>query len=95
MKETNHFRKGAVFFSFALGLLIIAEALAAGVPRISKEELLAMMTNPDVIIIDVRLSGDAANSGSKIKGAIREDPQKVETWMDKYPRDKTLVFYCA
>ena len=95
MKETNHFRKGVILFSFALGLLIIAEALAAGVPRISKEELLAMMTNPDVIIIDVRLSGDAANSSSKIKGAVREDPHKVETWMDKYPRDKTLVFYCA
>jgi hypothetical protein len=67
MKETNHFRKGAIFFSFAMGLLVIAEALAAGVPRISKEELLSLMTSPEVIIIDVRLSGDAADSGSKIK----------------------------
>ncbi len=95
MKETDHFQEKAVFFIFAVGLFVVAEALAAGVPRISKEDLLAMMTKPDVIIIDVRLSGDAAESGSKIKGAVREDPQKVETWMDKYPRDKTLVFYCA
>ncbi len=95
MKEMNCFQKGAIFFSFALSLFVIAEALAAQVPRISKEDLLAMMANPDVIIVDVRLSGDAADSGSKIKGAVREDPQKVETWMDKYPRDKTLVFYCA
>ena len=95
MKATNCFRTRAIFFSFAVGLLVIAEALAAGIPRISKEDLLAMMTRPDVIIIDVRLSGDAAQSGSKIKGAVREDPQKVETWMDKYPKDKTLVFYCA
>ncbi len=95
MKEMNHFHKAVVFFSLAMGLFLVAEALAAGVPRISKEDLLAMMAKPDVIIIDVRLSGDVAESGSKIKGAVREDPQKVETWMDKYPRDKTLVFYCA
>jgi hypothetical protein len=95
MKEMNHFRKRAVFFSLAVGLFVVAEALAAGVPRISKEELVAMMTNPDVIIIDVRLSGDAADSGSKIKGAVREDPHQVEAWMDKYTTNKTLVFYCA
>ncbi len=95
MKETNHLHKTAVFFSFVMGLFFVAEALAAGVPRISKEDLLAIMTKPDVIIIDVRLSGDAADSGSKIKGAVREDPEKVEAWMDKYPKDKTLVFYCA
>ncbi len=95
MKGMNHLRKVAVFFSLAVGLFAVTEALAAGVPRISKEDLLAMMTKPDVIIIDVRLSGDAAESGSKIKGAVREDPLKVESWMDKYPKDKTLVFYCA
>ena len=48
-----------------------------------------------VIIIDVRLSGNLAESGSRIKGAVTEDPGKVEAWMDKYPKDKTLVFYCA
>ena len=95
MKKMNHFHKGAIVFCLALSLLFIAEALAAEVPRISKEDLLIRMTNPDVIIVDVRLSGDAADSGSKIKGAVREDSHKVETWMDKYPRDKTLVFYCA
>jgi rhodanese-related sulfurtransferase len=31
----------------------------------------------------------------KIKGAVREDLEKVDTWMNKYPKDKTLVFYCA
>lgn len=95
MKEMNRFHKAAIFFSLAMGLFFVAETLAAEVPRISKEELLAMMTKPDVIIIDVRLGGDVADSSSKIKGAIREDPHKVETWMDKYPKDRTIVFYCA
>ncbi len=95
MKGMNHLRKAAMFFSFVAGSFFVAQAMAAGVPRISKEDLLALMTKPDVIIIDVRLSGDVADSSSKVKGAVREDPQKVETWMDKYPKDKTLVFYCA
>ncbi len=95
MKDRFLFRRGAILFYLALSLFFIAEAFAAGVPKVSKEELQAMMTNPDVIIIDVRLGGDVADSGSKIKGAIREDPGKVDSWMEKYPKDKTLVFYCA
>ena len=39
--------------------------------------------------------GDWAPSNTKIKGAIREDPPKVSSWMEKYPKDKTLVFYCS
>ncbi len=95
MKYERFFSKGTTLFCLALGLFFTAGAFAAGVPKVSKEELQAMMTNPDVIIIDVRLSGDAAESGSKIKGAIREDPGKVVSWMEKYPKDKTMVFYCA
>jgi hypothetical protein len=27
---------------------------------------------------------------------VREDPLKdVQGWFDKYPKDKTLVFYCS
>jgi hypothetical protein len=31
----------------------------------------------------------------KIKGAVREEPDKIDSWMGKYGNDKTLVFYCA
>ena len=61
----------------------------------SKEDLQTMLGNPEVVIIDVRAGGDWSAGDSKIKGAIREDPGKVDSWMDKYPKDKTLVFYCA
>jgi hypothetical protein len=84
----------AVFFC-VLGCLLIAEAFAADVPKMSKEELLAKLGNPDVIVIDVRSPGDWAPSNTKIKGAIREDPPNVSSWMEKYPKDKTLVFYCS
>ena len=68
---------------------------AAEVPRITREEVKGMLGNPDVTIIDVRAGGDWNSSNVKIQGAVREDPSKVGSWMDKYPKDKTLIFYCA
>ena len=75
-------------------------ALAMGkgpeAPRITKEQLLAMMGNPEVVILDVRESGSWKGSQRKIKGAVREDPTiDVKTWAEKVPRDKTLVLYCS
>ncbi len=64
-------------------------------PRITKEELKARLDNPDVIIIDVRIGRDWNDSTLKIKGALREDPRDVSSWMNKYSRDKTIVFYCG
>ena len=61
----------------------------------TKEELKAMLGNPDLIIIDVRYGRDWTDSELKIKGAVREDPETFDSWAKKYPKDKTLVFYCA
>lgn len=65
------------------------------VPRITKEECRKILGNPDVIIIDVRQQADWKASNEKIQGAAREDPDKVVSVMDNYPKDKTLIFYCA
>jgi rhodanese-related sulfurtransferase len=68
---------------------------AADVALITKEELKSMLGNPDVIVVDVRQPSHYDESGTKIKGAVREAPSGVTTWMKKYAKDKTLVFYCA
>jgi len=65
------------------------------VPRIPKEEVKSLLGKPDIFIVDVRADRDWTDSDLKIKGAIREDPQTIESWANKYPKDKTLVFYCA
>jgi len=70
-------------------------ALAQEAPRITKEELKEMLGNPDVIIIDLRLGRDWENSELRIEGALREDPGNLNSWISKYPREKTLVLYCA
>jgi predicted sulfurtransferase len=62
-------------------------------PRITKEELKSTLGNPEVIVVDVRLSDEWKKSEWKIKGAVREDPEKFKSWAGNYPRDKTLVFY--
>jgi len=70
-------------------------ARSADVPRMTKDELKAMLGNPDLVIVDVRLGKDWTDNDSKIQGAIREDPESVKSWAKKYPKDKTFVLYCA
>ncbi len=76
-------------------ILFTMTTMAAEVPRMTKEELKEMLGNQDVIIVDTRIGTDWNGSEFKIKGAVREDPTKVSEWIEKYPRDKTFVFYCA
>lgn len=92
-------RKGIVLVAiamvFAVAAFLASPAVAQDVKKMSIEELKGMLGNPEVIILDVRSSADWKLSKVKIKGAVREDPEKADTWISKYPKDKTLVFYCA
>jgi rhodanese-related sulfurtransferase len=63
--------------------------------KMTKEELRAMLGSPNLVVIDVRYGKDWTGSDLKIKGAVREDPGAIDSWANKYPKDKTLVFYCA
>ena len=89
------FLKWTLLFCLVSSCFLALQAFAAEVPRMSKEELQSMLGNPEVIIIDVRLSGDSPGVESRIKGAVQEDPGQVDSWIDKYSKNKTLVFYCA
>jgi hypothetical protein len=79
----------AVTLCFAILGIFTFAAFAQEAPKITKEEVLGMLDNSDVIIIDLRSSGGEL----KIKGAVREDPKNVSLWIEKYPKDKLLVFY--
>jgi len=81
--------------SLGLSLALVLPVLAADSPRIEKEKLKDMLGKPELMLIDVRAGADWKASTQKIKGAVREDPDQVDTWMKKYPKDKTMVFYCA
>ncbi len=91
-------RVNMVFFGLLLiSLLGCAQRWSAEdrTPRISKEELLAMMERPDVVIIDVRKASIWRIGTLTIKGAMHEDSNgDPRTWAGKYSKDKVLVFYC-
>jgi rhodanese-related sulfurtransferase len=82
-----------IILSMIGGCTTLAKSTDA--PRITKEELKANLDSPNLIIIDVRRGTDWTGSDLKIKGAVREDPEAAESWANKYPKAKTLVFYCA
>ncbi len=71
-------------------------AMEQKVPLMTKEELRSKLGQPDVVIVDVRLEDQWVKSPVKIQGAVREDPEKsIKGWADKFPKEKTLVFYCS
>jgi len=70
------------------------KAMLESVQKISIDGLKAQLGNPDFIIIDVRTAHDWDESKTKIKGAVREDFEKASSWVDKYPKEKTIAFYC-
>jgi rhodanese-related sulfurtransferase len=83
----------AAVLSLGVVLAMVVPAMSQEVPRISKEDLKELLGKPDVVIVDVRTGSDWNDSTVKIKGAVREEPDKVDSWIEKYPRDKTLVLY--
>jgi hypothetical protein len=78
-----------------LGLLAVACSSTKEVPRMGKDELKGMLGSKDLILIDVRAGKDWDESGMKIKGSVREDSDNFDSWFAKYPKEKTLVLYCA
>jgi rhodanese-related sulfurtransferase len=80
----------AVFF-----ILSVASVFAADQLRISKEDVKEMMGNPKMVILDVRQGPDYTGSDKKIQGAVREEPQNIAAWMNKFPKDRILVSYCS
>jgi hypothetical protein len=77
------------------GVDVEAKPVSDEVPRISKEDLKAMLGSPDLIILDVDNGNSWSGGNIKIAGALRGDPGEFSKWYDEYPRDKTLVLYCS
>jgi hypothetical protein len=65
------------------------------IPEISCDKLKQMIGQPKTIILDVRRSRSWWRSSKKIVTAVREDPSKIDKWVQKYARELTLIFYCS
>ncbi len=63
------------------------------VPLQDRETIKSWLSNPEVIILDVRAPKDWNVSDKKIKGAVRQDPDEVTTWAANQPKNKKIVLY--
>jgi len=88
-------RRHLLFLTVFLFACAGASPSGADAPRMSKDELKALLGKPDVVVVDVRAGGDWTSSAEKIAGAVREEPGQEDKWAGKYGKDKTLVLYCA
>jgi predicted sulfurtransferase len=80
----------------AMGCAATGKSSVTGeVPRMTKEQLKAKLGDPGLAILDVRAGRDWNAGVEKIAGAVREDPRAFDQWSAKYPKEKTLVLYCA
>ncbi len=71
-------------------------ALSADVPMMTKEELKAMLGNPDLIIYDVRHGYEYFSSDLRIKGATRPLVREhIDPAILMHPKETTFVIYCA
>lgn len=63
------------------------------VQLLDKKTVKSWLSDPEVIILDVRAPKNWHVSDKKIKGAVREDPDDVQTWAANPPKDKKIVLY--
>ncbi len=64
-------------------------------PRITKEEVKALIGDPGVVILDARTDWSWSGSDRKIKGAMRVEPNDVASWAGSIPKGKMVVVYCS
>lgn len=83
-----------IAFTLIASLSTASVSFTSGYTYLSKEELKSQLGSPKLVVLDVRASLGWILSFSKIKGAMRENPGKVESWLADYSKDKTIVLYC-
>jgi hypothetical protein len=71
------------------------EGASGDAPRMTIKELKSMLGNPDLVILDNLVGDQWETVNQKLPGAVHEDPDNVDAWADKYPKDKIYVTYCA
>ena len=83
------------FMLMAALFLWVTACETPSVPKMSKEELKAMLGDPSLVVVDVRSAADWNAEERKIKGSLRVDPSLADSLMKTYSKGKTFVFYCA
>jgi rhodanese-related sulfurtransferase len=62
-------------------------------PLLDQENVKSVLSDHNVILLDVRAPKNWNVSDKKIKGAMRQDPYEVNIWAANLPKDKKIVLY--
>lgn len=93
--KTNLILFFLVFFIFnAVSVQAISNEEDDDIKMITKEELHKIINQPGMTLIDVRYIKNWRKSDKKIKGAIRENPNELSSWIGKYAKDQKIILYC-
>lgn len=85
----------ALIIFLAIGLFTTF-TFSADVPMMTKEELKAILGNPDLVIYDVRHGSEYFSSDLKIKGSTRPLVREyIGDAILTHPKGTTFVIYCA
>jgi hypothetical protein len=94
MKKANGLKRTLLICFFSIGFTAFLSAQAFGqVIKITINQLLESIDNPQLLILDVRTSGSWQASDIKIKGAVRKNPATFDSWAIDLPKNKYLVLY--
>ena len=91
--------KYCLLFPVVSAILLVAlsgtVAVAGEVPRMTPDQLKAMLGEPDVTVLDVRTEKDWQASDKRIMGAGHRNAKEVEEWAKTLDKGKTYVLYCS
>jgi len=86
--------KKLVALLLTLSFLSAVPIFAASVPTMGKDELKSLLGSDNLVILDVRIGRDWSSSEFKIKNSLRMADSDLSI-VEKYPKNTTLVLYCA
>jgi hypothetical protein len=84
-------------FGFAMALLIFgmaAPVFGQEISRIEPDKLEGMLGAPDLIVVDVRSTGQRQSSGKKIRTALLVQANRPESWTGDLAKKGMIVLYC-
>ena len=94
MKKANGLKRPLLIYFLAIGFTAFLSAQAFGqVIPITINQLLESLDHPQLLILDVRTPGSWQASDNKIKGAVRKNPDTIDSWANDLPKNKYLALY--
>ena len=94
MKKPIGLKRMLLIFFLSTGFSAFLTIQASGqVIKITIDQLLKTLNHPNLLILDVRTPESWKAYDTKIKGAVRKNPDIFDSWANDLPKNKYLVLY--